>query len=283
MKEIQLIRSAIALNYGPRIGVRVFDQIGITEDRMGLKLGQIEPLREELRKEVSQLLPLDEASFRYVKLMKARTGGIVKGYPMKNFYVVRTHDRELFMGTPGCPWDYTGDKVHISVNPDQIEHAWNSILPILLRHHHTTKQFKIADMKSLEAELGDAKARRVYKGAQIVVYLFASPHDVNAARRFAEVMRSVSSSLKDANIGPGDQPPDDLPVDHYVSFRHDLDDLLNPKEYAKWEEGCWSGGQTFDEYYGYTRTTIRDTDQRYGDHKDRMKKRPLYKELRKKK
>ena len=94
--------------------------------------------------------------FRYDRLPRYKNAGIAGGFlALKNqsgFYIMQTHDK-VVSTTDQSRWDYTGDKVHVSVYSEQIEKAWNVIFPILLDHSDTIKEFKVSDMAALEPKL----------------------------------------------------------------------------------------------------------------------------------
>jgi Salmonella virulence-associated 28kDa protein len=288
---VRLIKAAIKLDYGDGKDERVFSKIDIKKDTDGLKLKKI----VELQKEVSSLTLLDAQRFRYVNLPKLelkkddRSGSIFKLMDdTGKFYVFRTHDADdISNSNDQSRWDYPGDKVHISIqvpvkdDEAQIADAWNNvILPHALEHHDTIKEFKVSNMKAAGDKLPRADVERIYYGAQISVYLRATPGDEKrVAERFAEVMKSVNYVLKTAGISkPGKQPDSDLKVSDYLSFRHDLDDLL-PDGGAKNMKQRIADINNLQEYIGYDVVTIQDSDPRYGAHKKAMEDRLLYKYL----
>ena len=284
---VRLIKAAIKLDYGDNKDDQVFRNIGITDDKDGLKLKQI----PALRKEVSRLVLLDAERFRYRNLPNltnaSNAGSIFKLQPdTKKFYVMRTHDaNEISCSEDQSTWDYLGDKVHVSVqvpvNKDltQIEGAWNNvILPLALGHHDTIKEFKVTNMEAAGLKLPRDDAHRIYYGAQITVYLRATARDEKrAAERFSEVMKSMNYNLNAFHIKPGQQPDSDLKVTDYLSFRHDLDDLLPSGKAEAVKQQI--KGASLEQYIGFTGVTIEESDPRYGAHKKKMEDRLLYKLL----
>ena len=230
----------------------------------------------------------DSVQFSYHNLRRReQPGRIFKQYYIEDFYVVRARDA---VSTPDqSKWTYTGDKVHVSVDADRVKEAWNLILPLLIERHDTIKEFKVTDMEQVKKSLGSGdKASRIYDGAQVTINLHASPGDsVGAARRFAKVLKEVSTVLESAGIKEGKIPVSDLIVkkNKYVSFRRDCNDLVLPsqaearKQFAREMEvdeqsffDCPFPAELGKPY-------ISGTDRSYPEHKKLMKGRRLYKEL----
>jgi hypothetical protein len=250
-----------------------------------LKAGEAPPLPPLTDEQVG--IKTDVTAFAYDQLSTLKNantpGRIFTGYGDGDFYHLRKNDK-VETNTDQNTWDYTGDKVHVSVDSKQVGKAWNVVLPILIGNHHTIKDFKITRMELVRGSLPDKSASRIYYGAQITVYFRAAPGNVKkdeaemaAALHFAEVMKLVSAALKNASIGAGDRPASDQEVDTYLSFRRDYDDLINPlgfsakKQYA--HANGWTEDQAAELFY------IRDTRDDYAVHKERMKLRPLFKLL----
>ena len=165
--------------------------------------------------------------------------------------------------------------MHISVKSAAVEAAWNLVLPILLEDRNTIKEFKVTDMAEVEPRLKENElARRIYYGAQITVYLHAAPDsERGAVDRFVKLMKSVTERLRAARIAQGIQPASDLQINPYLSFRHDLDDLIAPdkdKELREQEQG------EMDEERYRDVAQMRENNRQYGQHKELMKRRPLY-------
>ena len=265
---VSLIKAALNLDYGPDTVDWVFSTIGAGKDRSGLKLKQIQALLDALDK-----VP-DALRFKYLGLRPGsqHNGSIFTQYYAGIFYVLATYDRiEASESSDQSTWQYTGDKVHVSVQRDQVMNAWNLIMPILVGHHVTTQEFKVTDM-ALTPD--NERFLRVMDAFQISIYLHAAPGDEHGAvHRFTKVMRLVTECLKEASIEGTSKLTlkSDLPIDNkYLSFRHDIDDLLGPTKVAKhWTEQKYRG-----ECY------IDDRDPRYPKHRELMRDRALYRALR---
>lgn len=196
-------------------------------------------LQDALRTRSGQSLPHREIIGQHGRV--EATGG---------FFHYHTHDQERCIET--------GDKVHISIAPDQVDMAWDVIAPILMEHPDVIKQFKLCDMEdarqeiarldtgiaALEAEQSSlepasdrhqqisqelARLRtdrerplRVHQGAQITIYSH-QPRDGGhiPAERFRQVMEQVTQALHARNFEPGHRPDSDLPVNDFITYRRD--------------------------------------------------------------
>ena len=227
---------------------------------------------------VGSLAHPDAQQFKYHLLSGAkREGTILTLTPIEGgFYVMRTYDTDVATRDQS-KWGYTGDKVHVSVKPERVAEAWDLMLPILLGHSDTIKEFKVTDMDKMKLKLPAESARRVYEGAQIVVYLRAAPGDqLDAGLRFARVMMTVSPIMRAAGIDPGRQPGSDLIVNPYVSFRHDYNDLIDPQKFKALKQNAKAGFLTEEEFIGLPTATISNSDPGYAKHAELMRSRPLY-------
>lgn len=132
----------------------------------------------------------------------------------------------------------TGDKVHVSVAPGQFDAAWDVVLPILLKHGNALHEFKITKMDKLNEEIGAMKAgarplteevqkqlssaERVFLGGQITLYRHAEkPVTPAQLRAFGNMVREVTSALRQAGIQPGAIPRSDESVSEFCSYRND--------------------------------------------------------------
>jgi hypothetical protein len=267
---VRLIKNAIDKEFRPGTSDRVFNIIGIKDERNGLKVSEIKPLRYEMAK------AWDAIRFAYARIAGSQhrfiEGHIYTLCLNQNFFVMRTHDKVKSTNDQST-WAFTGDKVHLSVDPAEIEAAWDVVLPILIAHHGTFKEFKLTDMELVKASVAsDDAARRIYHGAQISIYFHAAAGDEGAAaRRFAKVLKEVSLALQHAIIGVGEQPPSDVRINDFVSFRHDLDDLIDRKK-AKTAKQQFNGSE--DEYRQDFYMSPRD-ETRYPEHMKLMLDQPL--------
>ena len=247
-EAVKLIKASIDLEHLPGTGSRIFSNLGIPDDRIGLRAGQIGKL----------LVEIDAQKFRYQSLLELRKhyrGGHLNGSVVAlkmgtDFFEMRTDD-EAGCSTDPAKWNNTGNKVHISVAATQVADAWNKVLPILLQHRDTIKLFKVTDMLVVGAALQQQEARRVYDGAQITIYFHATSEELREAKkRFVEVIKLVSSALTVADIRSGIQPPSDLPVNGYASFRHSFIDLLEPERCRALREKFTAASMAEDGYTG---------------------------------
>lgn len=201
----------------------------------------------------------DRSAFTYEKCRTAKdiSGSKASMHIDGDFYVVEAHDTGRFAKT--------GDKVHLSMHPEDARRGWNVVLPILLEHGDTIKQFKVTEMERPEAVIEKARrggprtdlaaAERVYNGAQVTIYQHRTGGDGEAdSEAFARVTARISTALRDAGIRPGARPESDLtlPGNDYASFRREVRD-----------DG----------------TNLRPEDADYARHKEAMRERPLYRAL----
>ena len=271
---VRLIKNAIDQEFRSGSSERAFSAIGIRDEKDGLKVSQIKQLRHEMAK------AWDATQFAYGRIAGSRhkliTGNIYTLFLNDNFFVMRTHDR-MAATKDQSMWEFTGDKVHLSVEAADIEAAWDVVLPILIAHHATFKEFKLTDMEVVKASVAsEESARRIYYGAQISIYLHAATGDEGAAaKRFAKMLKEVSVALQHATIGVGKQPPSDVRINDFVSFRHDLDDLLDRKK-ARTARQQFDGNEDAYRLEFYMKT--RD-EARYAEHKKLMLDQPLCRAL----
>ena len=271
---MKLIKAAIDLDYGPGMCDRVFVEVCKNKSKNRLEVSQI----ALLQREVSKLRLLDAQKFRFINLTGYPNNiqvfcSIFTRYYLEFFNILVKPDR-LVESTDVSNWEYTGNKVHFSVDQRRVEDAWNLALPLLLEHHDAIKEFKVVDMATLAPQVANDRAKRLIEGAQISVYLHVAPGDeARATTCFAEVMKSICLALKSAHIGPGKVPDSDLAINEYLSFRHDLDDLIDQEKVKLWRGKIPEVGYR-------DRLDIRDTHERYRLHKPLMHKQDLYQILR---
>jgi Salmonella virulence-associated 28kDa protein len=240
------------------------------------KGGEAPPLPQVTDDQVK--IKTDVAGFAYQQLSTFKNyvehqGKIFTGWADQDFYKLRTHDK-VKTTTDQDTWDYTGDKVHVSVAWDEVGLAWSVVLPILIGNHHTIKDFKITRMELVRRALPDERASRIYYGAQITVYFRAAPGNEKAAIwDFAKVMKLVSAALKNAPIGAGYRPASDQAVDTYLSFRRDYDDLIDPQRFIARKRAL---GEKKTEDDAQEDLYISTNHYDYEKHRNLMKSRPLF-------
>lgn len=201
----------------------------------------------------------DRTSLTYDKCRTAKeiSGSKASMHIDGDFFVLEDHGIDKFKKT--------GDKIHLSMHPEDARRGWDVVMPILLENKDTIKQFKVTEMERPEAVIRKARegastplvdaARRVYNGAQITIYQHAPKVGGDAdSDAFAAVATRISTALRDAGIRPGARPESDLmiPDNSYVSFRREIR-----------ADG----------------TNLRPEDADYATHKEAMRERPLYQAL----
>ena len=187
-EAVKLIKASIDLERLSRHGRQDIQQSG--------HLGRPGSRTKEAGQIGKLLVEIDAQKFRYQSLLELRKnyrGGHLNGSVVAlkmgtDFFEMRTDD-EAGCSTDPAKWNNTGNKVHISVAATQVADAWNKVLPILLQHRDTIKLFKVTDMMVVGAALPQQEARRVYDGAQITIYFYATPEELREAKkRFVEVI-----------------------------------------------------------------------------------------------
>lgn len=171
-----------------------------------------------------------------------------------DFFIYESHDKPNLRDTH--------DEVRISVAPDEVEAAWELILPILLENPDVVKHFKVTNMGAIRSEIEHherailhdvdllrnpalsqeerntlehsidvsrdhlAQARRVHDGAQITIRSFQPKEgDGIPPERFRQIVDRVTDALRQRGFTEGQRPGSDLPVNDYASFRNDVDGI----------------------------------------------------------
>ena len=207
------------------------------------------------------------------------------GFKGRDFYLIADHPdffifrRDTIWGpSPVDPlqWRFSGDKVHLSVNPTQVGETWSKLAPILFSSP-AIDEFKFTDMARLEKFKGDSTADRIYFGNQITIYFTGSPTDRESIGKFAELMKLVTLALRSHGIRPGTQDAkSDLIINEFLAYRHDVDDLLHDGEAESIRARCIREGCTEEDYKNLSiYINTRDTE-RYPKHKDLMELRMFY-------
>jgi hypothetical protein len=278
---VKLIRAAIEQGSDYGEGIKIFNEMGIVEGALRLQLRQIETLRDKVRR-------LEAQRFTYSNLPGLEPRATIKGisFTLKNetkFFEVRSHGKD-WPTLDQSRWNYTGDKVHISVESapksTKIRTAWDTILPILL-DSRIVKECKVTNVEFAKMQLDmdpkDKSAARIYYGAQISVYLHAARDDVDAAKvRFADLMKRVSQALAESGIRGGVQPESDLRIDPYLSYRHDIDDLVDDKKIKEKKLEAEQLNYTEADYYLRVYIDPFEDPERYSKHKAQMEEQRLY-------
>jgi len=123
-----------------------------------------------------------------------------------------------------------GQKVHISVAPDQLAQAVDVVAARLCQDGSPFKQFKVVNMGYINtlpvARRNSSQTQRVTLGAQITAYVHADPvtNQLSAEQlaNISDAIADVETELRRANINPGTIPDSDVPLSGgYTSFRND--------------------------------------------------------------
>lgn len=130
------------------------------------------------------------------------------------------HARQV--GRPANTHQFSGDKIHISVNPKQMAAAFNAAAPLLLSPDNPFDKWKVTD---LTAEITDT---RIGQGAQFTLY--AKPqcegghYDAAYIKRVADFIQQLESDLSASRIRRGQRPDSDVASLnwHFASYRHEF-------------------------------------------------------------
>jgi 23S rRNA pseudouridine1911/1915/1917 synthase len=134
-----------------------------------------------------------------------------------------------------------GWKVHLSVQGDQLEKAWNLVYPFLLKGEVTgfkvARPFTIAahdpdlvtslaeEKRSPEQLNACERFLRIRDGAQITIYLSEEEEEEGRAKkagsRLSLLLAEVEKVLATSGIRPGQQPPSDVRIGRYASTRRE--------------------------------------------------------------
>ncbi len=151
------------------------------------------------------------------------TGGL---FPADSFVVFNLNDERAAQR-------HRGDKVHVSVDPAQMDLAVNVLLQSLA-HQDVIRQFKLTDMRSVGTRINDpdpevaAGARRVHDGAQCTIYIHpdqeGGTYSAQQLCRVADVLRVVQQALTTAGVRTGQRPVSDIGISAnmpHLSYRND--------------------------------------------------------------
>lgn len=105
-----------------------------------------------------------------------------------------------------------GWKLHVSVNPNQLELAFDKIAHIINRYGVT---FKVTNSQKTLDE-------RLTEGTQFTIVLEKNGKPVLAQDNVEKMIGEISQALASASISPGKMPDSDAPtVSNYISMRND--------------------------------------------------------------
>lgn len=120
-----------------------------------------------------------------------------------------------------CEGEYDGDKFHINVHPEQLEHAFQAISGLLLSQDSLIDSWKVVDLRKVEP------GSRVREGAQFTLYVKPTGQDshydgaeLGRLRTFIELL---DATLSEQHIQSGRRLDSDIGADHwkYVSYRNE--------------------------------------------------------------
>ncbi|QUS58663.1 virulence protein [Pseudovibrio brasiliensis] len=141
-------------------------------------------------------------------------------------------------------YEKAGNKIHLSVQLDQLEQAGNVLTPLLLSPDNPFLSFKVTNMdgavaafkddeKQYSADTPEAKAKlveqkayfdRITQGAQITLYPYAKDTSYpDGAEDFGFFLKLLEQELAAAGIQPGKNPDSDASLEglSFATFRNE--------------------------------------------------------------
>jgi hypothetical protein len=164
------------------------------------------------------------------------------GSPTFTTFERLTSDGKIANSAPELQRD--GNKLHLSINADQLEQAYDVLTPLLLSEDNPFLGFKATntegarqthdkeiarlekrgDVASAEFEERRAGFDRITQGAQITLYPYAEdPSFADGADAFKNFVGKLEQALQDAGIAPGVIPESDAGIDgfSFATFRNE--------------------------------------------------------------
>lgn len=126
-------------------------------------------------------------------------------------------------------------KLHISVLPQDLERAWQALVPLFKQHADFLKLIKIINFKHIseKEQEGTRGATRVKEGAQITIYIPRSQErTAEIIAKYKELVKVIPKILFNLGVRPGIAPLSDGKINKYVSARHETtkrDQPYNPE------------------------------------------------------
>jgi phosphothreonine lyase len=121
---------------------------------------------------------------------------------------------------------YEGDKIHLSVNKNDTQKAYDAAAPLLFSSDSPIRKFKMTNMEAADeaTKTGGEAAKRVSEGAQFTLYLkpnretgkFDAPH----LKNIQGFVNNIGDRFGRAGVEKGNIPETDAPLPNgYASFR----------------------------------------------------------------
>src|SRR5689334_7227715 len=198
--------------------------------------------------------------------------------------------------------DFIDEKFHISVHPQDIGRAYDTIAPILLKHDCPLDYWKVSDvdkakveqeksrlqLRDLEEKRGDYSklspeqfekgrndlqesvkdSKRLHDECQFTLYLMPE----QTGDQFNDLLREIEQALSEAGVRPNELPDSDVPVGKFVSFR--TGSVTIPKDHPDYEQ-LTAKASLIDEN-GNLKIRINPNAPDYGTHKESFGSNPFY-------
>lgn len=128
---------------------------------------------------------------------------------------------------PKSQGDFAGDKIHLSVEPQHVETAFNAIAKILHAEDGPVDRWKVTDMSRMHPNMSPEQ-QRVTLGAQFTIYAKPDRPDNTYSSQYMGKVRGMISNIEDelrhANVAPSNhRPASDVASQHwqFASYRNE--------------------------------------------------------------
>lgn len=171
---------------------------------------------------------LNHGAPTYDVAMSAR-GEVHSGWAAFNQSAATGTDAFIHMDrvAPKSQGDFAGDKIHISVAPQHVAHAFNAIGKILQAEDGPVDKWKVTDMSRVHPNM-PPEQQRVALGAQFTIYAKPDRPDNTYSPQYMGKMRgmlaSIENELRQAGIAPSsNRPASDVSPQHwqFASYRNE--------------------------------------------------------------
>jgi phosphothreonine lyase len=132
--------------------------------------------------------------------------------------------------------NYLGDKLHISVSPNQIEKSFDLISHLLFSNDSPFDRWKMTSLKVIQREPNE----RISCGMQITCYIYpkneSSEYSLLDFIEVRSMINEIEEYLKKSDIKPGKVDQSDVQAPHwrYVSYRNEFrSERSNNNEHLK--------------------------------------------------
>ncbi|MBV6322471.1 hypothetical protein [Duganella violaceipulchra] len=121
----------------------------------------------------------------------------------------------------GQPDQYAGDKIHISVRPEQLPAAFSAVAPLLFSMDSPIDSWKVTDMERC------SRQSRLYRGAQFTLYIKPQGaecrYEAEGLKKLQDFVQNLETALLESGVPAGRRPDSDVsaPGWQYASYRNE--------------------------------------------------------------